>query len=601
MPEQTIRQRDEIEEKYKWDISSVYSDVETWRKDLDSAVEEAGEFCRFRGTLADSAINLADAFDAESSFSMKLERVLVYAKMKSDEDNRVSESLEMNTLAGTAAAKISALTSWMMPELISVPEEKIRRFLEEEPRLAVYRHILETALREKAHVLSPENEDILAQLGEVLGAPDEIFGMLNDADLKFGKIRDEAGNETELTHGNYIRFMRSFDRRVRKDAYDLCYSAYKGHINTIAANYSVNVKTDVIISRLRNYSSSRAAALSGDNIPESVYDNLTASVNGTLSSLHEYTALRKELLGLDELKMYDVYVPLVTLEEQNITFEKAVDMACEGLYPLGEEYLSDFRRGIAERWIDVYENEGKTSGAYSFGSYDSKPFVLLNYDGTLNDVFTIAHEMGHSLNSLYTRRTQPYVYGGHSIFTAEVASTVNETLLMKHLISVTEDPEMKKYLLNMYIEAFRTTLFRQTMFAEFEQLAHVRVEEGDALTPEWLSDTYQDLNDRYFGPALDRDDMIRFEWARIPHFYRSYYVYQYATGYSAANAIVTKILTEGAPARDAYLKFLGTGNSDDPVELLKIAGIDMSSEEPVDTAMDTFRELVATFRKLMTE
>ncbi len=601
MSDQTIRQRDEIEEKYKWDIASMYSGAEDWKRDLDEALKGAEDFQRYQGLLGGSAETLADALDAESRFSQKLEKVYVYARMKLDEDNRDAAQQEMNEQAGTAIARISALTSWMTPEIIRIPEETLRSFLEQEPRLQVYRHVLESAIREKAHVLSPENENILAQLSEVLGSPDTVFTMLNDADLKFGEITDEEGNRVPLTHGNYIKFMRSADRAVRKDAYDHCYAAYEGLINTLAANYSANVKTDVISARLRHYPSARAAALSGGNIPESVYDSLVESVDQTLPALHDYIALRKELLGLDELRMYDIYVPLTSLKEEKIPFDQGVELAKKGLAPLGEDYLAQFQKGIEDRWIDIYENEGKTSGAYSFGSYDSKPFVLLNYDETLNDVFTIVHEMGHSMNSYYTRKTQPYIYGGHHIFTAEVASTVNETFLMKYLLETTQDPEQKKYLLNMYIEAFRTTLFRQTMFAEFEQAAHVHCAEGGGLSAKWLSDTYDALNNKYFGPALTPDRQIRYEWARIPHFYRSFYVYQYATGYSAANAIVSKILKEGAPARDAYLKFLASGSCDDPVELLKIAGVDMASKEPVALAMETFKGLVKEFRRLTTE
>ena len=355
----------------------------------------------------------------------------------------------------------------------------------------------------------------------------------------------------------------------------------------------------MVSARIRKYDSSRQAALSGGNIPEEVYDRLIETVHEYLPVMHRYTELRKKVLGVDELKMFDIYVPMVKLPKKDIPYEAAIEMMKEALAPLGEEYVNTLQRGVDERWMDVYENQGKTSGAYSFGSYDSKPYVLLNYTDTLNDVFTIVHEMGHSMHSWYTRANQPFIYGDHSIFTAEVASTVNESLLIQHLLAKETDPEMKKYLLNHYIEDFRTTLFRQTMFAEFEHLTHKEVENGGTLTAQWLNDTYNELNNKYFGPALTQDEYIQYEWARIPHFYRGFYVYQYATGYSAATAISRKILTEGAPARDAYIEFLKSGSSDHPVELLKIAGVDMGSPEPVRLAMETFKDLVDEFEKLM--
>ena len=393
--------------------------------------------------------------------------------------------------------------------------------------------------------------------------------------------------------------MESHDRRVRKAAFTNVYEAYKGLINTIASAYSYNVKADVIGARIRKYDSARQAALSGDNIPEEVYDNLISVVHEYLPVLHRYIALRKKILGVDELKMYDIYVPLVELPKKEVPYEESVAIMKEGLAPLGDAYLNRVADGLKSGWIDVYENEGKTSGAYSFGSYDSYPYILLNYSNTLKDAFTLVHEMGHSMHSAYTRENQPFTYGSHSIFTAEVASTVNESLLMQHLLGKEKDPQMKKYLLNLYIEEFRTTLFRQTMFAEFENIAHKFVEDGGSLTAEWMCDQYDKLNKTYFGPALSEDDYIKYEWARIPHFYRSFYVYQYATGYSAATAISRRILTEGEPARKAYIDFLKTGNSDYPVELLKIAGVDMSSKEPVVAAMETFKSLVEELESLL--
>lgn len=593
------KNRNEIEEKYKWNIEAMYKDTETWEADIAEVLRMSDDFAAFSGKLTESSKTLAEALAAKDAIWQKLERAYVYAHMKLDEDNRVAAQQAMNDKVGGIIAKVSASMSFVTPELLSAPEETLRQYLKEEPALSQYAFVIEDLLREKHHVLSKEEENLLAQLSEVTDAPDTIFTMLNNADMKFGTITDEDGDTAEVTHGNFINFMESHDRNVRKAAFNNVYEAYKGLINTIASAYNYNVKTDVIGARIRKYASSRQAALSGGNIPEEVYDNLISVVHQYLPVLHKYISLRKKVLGVDDLKMYDVYVPLVEVPKRIVPYEEAIEIMKEGLAPLGEEYRKRVLDGVKAGWIDVYENEGKTSGAYSFGSYDSFPYILMNYNDTLKDVFTLVHEMGHSMHSSYTRENQPFTYGSHSIFTAEVASTVNESLLMQHLLAGETDPEMRKYILNLYIEEFRTTLFRQTMFAEFEHLTHKFVEDGGSLTAEWLCEEYDKLNKTYFGNALSEDEYIRYEWARIPHFYRSFYVYQYATGYSAATAISKKILSEGTPARDAYIEFLKTGNSDYPVELLKIAGVDMSSKEPVLLAMETFKSLVEELEKLL--
>ncbi len=592
------KSRNMIPEEDKWTIDEMYPEEGMWEEELDAALEKADGLTSFRGRLGSSASVLADAFIASDEVDQKFERLYTYAHMKLDEDNGVPESQARLDKAVSALAKASAAASFMTPEISSIPEETVEAFLKEEPRLKVYEHALRVLMRSRAHVLSEKEEAVLANLSEVLSAPDNIFTMLSDLDMSFGKITDENGAEEDLTHGNYITFMRSRNRAVRKEAYERMYAQYKGHINTIAANYSTSVKTDVIGARLRSYSSSRNSALYGENIPESVYDNLITEVHNALPSLHRYIEVRKKLLGLDELRMYDVYVPLVDVPDRKLDFRQAADLGVKGLSVLGEDYIREFREGVSSGWIDIYENTGKTSGAYSFGSYDSKPYVLMNFDGTLEDLFTLVHEMGHSMNSLYTRRAQPFVYGDHSIFTAEVASTVNETLMMRWLLDNEADPAMKRYILNMYIEAFRTTLFRQTMFAEFEKDVHEYAENGGSLTADYLCDEYDRLNTEYFGPALSHDDLICYEWARIPHFYRSFYVYQYATGYSAANAIADRILTEGGSARQDYMEFLKCGSNDYPVELLKIAGVDMEQRGPVERALRSFSKLVDDFSQL---
>ena len=599
MSDKKLKQRNEIPNEYKWNIEAMYPDESQWDKDVAESIEKAENFAKFQGKLTESASTLLEALRERDSIWQKLEHAFVYAAMKKDEDNRVDKYQAMDDKCGTAIAKVSASMSFFTPELLEASEETILGYIAEEDGLKQYEFLLKAALKEKEHILTAAEENILAQMSEVLGATNDVFKMLNNADMTFGTVVDEDGDEVTLTHGNYITFMESQDREVRKQAFTNMYEAYKKLNNTIATNYNYNTKTDVVGARIRKYASSLNAALDGNNIPTDVYRNLIAEVRKSLPVVHKYVELRKKVLGVEELQMYDVYVPMVNLPKKDISFEEAVEMMAEGLAPLGEEYINQVRAGIKEGWIDVYENQGKTSGAYSFGSYSSMPYILLNYTNTIKDVFTIVHEMGHSMHSHYTRKTQPYTYGDHSIFTAEVASTVNESLLIQHLLKTEKDPEMRKYLINFYIEEFRTTLFRQTMFAEFELLAHEELEKGGVLTPQWLNDTYEQLNTDYFGPAMGKDEYIKYEWSRIPHFYRGFYVYQYATGYSAATAISSKILNEGPEARDNYIEFLKSGSSNYPVELLKIAGVDMASPEPVKMAMETFKNLVDEFEKLM--
>ena len=599
MSDKKLKQRNEIPNEYKWNIQAMYPYESQWDKDVAESVEKAEAFAKFKGKLTESSATLLEALRERDAIWQKLEHAFVYAAMKKDEDNREDKYQAMDDKCGSAIAKVSAAMSFFTPELLEASEDTILGYIAENEGLKQYEFLLKSALKEKEHVLSAAEENILAQMSEVLGATNDVFKMLNNADLTFGTIIDEDGDEVPLTHGNYITFMESQDREVRKQAFTNMYEAYKKLNNTIATNYNYNTKTDVVGARIRKYASSLNAALDGNDISTDVYRNLIAEVRKSLPVVHKYVELRKKVLGVDELKMYDVYVPMVNLPKKDISFEEAVEMMAEGLAPLGEEYINQVRAGIKEGWIDVFENQGKTSGAYSFGSYSSMPYILLNYTNTIKDVFTIVHEMGHSMHSYYTRKTQPYTYGDHSIFTAEVASTVNESLLIQHLLKTEKDPEMRKYLINFYIEEFRTTLFRQTMFAEFELLAHEELEKGGVLTPQWLNDTYEQLNSDYFGPAMSKDEYIKYEWSRIPHFYRGFYVYQYATGYSAATAISSKILNEGTKARDNYIEFLKSGSSNYPVELLKIAGVDMASPEPVKMAMETFKNLVDEFEKLM--
>jgi len=599
MRDRKLKTRDQINAKYKWNISAMYPDENKWDEDFESVIKAAEDFSRFSGSLSKDHGTLLAAYREHDALWQNAERVYVYARMKRDEDNKQAKYQAMADKCRSLLAKAGAATSFFTPELLEVPEDLLKSFILKEAGLKMYEFAIFETLRLKEHALTKQEENILAQFSEINGATGDIFTMFNNADISFGMITDEKGEESELTHGNYIVFMESYDRRVRKEAFTAMYAVYKKQKNTLASMYNYNTKTDIVTARIRKYETSLHAALAGDNIPISVYDNLIDTVNENLNLLHKYMGIRKEALKLDELNMYDIYVPLFKLPEIDISYNKAVNIMENGLAPLGSGYISKMKAGLSEGWADVYESEGKTSGAYSFGSYDSMPYMLLNYTGTLNDVLTIAHETGHSMHSKYTRETQPFIYGGHSIFTAEVASTVNESLLIDYLIKNEKDPGMKKYLLNMRIEEFRTTLFRQVMFAEFEKLTHQAAEAGEALTADWLCDQYDKLNRKYFGCNIVIDDDIRYEWARIPHFYNAFYVYKYATGFSAATAIADHILKGGNKEQSAYIEFLKAGESNHPIELLKIAGVDMSSPQPIADAMQAFGHLVEELEKAL--
>ncbi len=600
MDSKNLKTRDQIDNKYKWNIEAMIPDESIIDGALEDIEKQAGEYAKaYGGRLTSDAATLLSAFKERDSIWRELEKIYVYARMRRDEDNSDSRYQAMSSKCNAVIAAVSAALAFFTPELLSASEDDVMGFVDKEPGLEEYRFAIKDTFRQKAHILSQPEENIMAQMSEVTGATNDIFTMLNNADMKFPEITDEDGDKVAVTHGNYITFMESHDRGVRKAAYEAMYDPYKSLINTIATCYNYNTKSDVINARIRKYESARAAALSGDNIPGEVYDNLVNVVNKNLPTMHRYVELRKEMLGLDKMYMYDMYVPLIQLPKKQVPYEEGLDIMRAGLSPLGQEYIDRMNEGISQGWIDVYENKGKTSGAYSFGSYDSYPYILLNYTDTLKDVFTIVHEMGHSMHSSYTRQYQPYIYGSHSIFTAEVASTVNESLLMRYLLDKETDLEMRRYLLNMHLEEFRTTLFRQTMFAEFEDMTHRAIESGQVLTADSMCQQYEELNAKYYGTAVEKDDTIKYEWARIPHFYNAFYVYKYATGYSAATAISDKILIDGEPARKAYIEFLKTGESDYPIQLLKIAGVDMSSPEPVEKAMETFNSLLDEFEKLV--
>ena len=596
----TLRNRTEIPAQFKWDIENMYRDDNEVDSDLEYSISRARDLSSMKGNILSSSTSLLHAIEIYLDGMRHLEKALVYAHMKHDEDNSSARYTELNDRCGSYSARFMAEVSFFIPEVLSCDSDKVRAYISSEPGLKTYEFMLEQLLSRKEHTLSDEQEHILASLGEALDAAGEIFSILNDVDMSFGVVTAEDGEEVILTHGNFTKLLESEDRDVRKDAYYKLYEEYKRHNNTLATAYNYNVKEAVITSRLRHYDSVLSAALSTNRIPLSVYDNLIEAVHEALPAVHKYYSMRKRLLKLDDMRMYDVYTPLIKPSGLSYTFDEAVELCLKALAPLGEEYTSTLRRGLLEeRWVDIYENRNKTSGAYSFGSYDSYPYILMNFHGDLRDVFTLIHESGHSMHSYYTRHNQPYVYGGHSIFTAEVASTVNETLLIRYLLNNAESDDFRKYLINFYIDEFKSTVIRQTMFAEFERFAHDIVESGGALTAELLNAKYDELNKTYFGDALGDDDMIQYEWSRIPHFYRDYYVYQYATGYSAANAITNRILGEGKAAVDDYIRFLSSGDSDYPIELLKLAGVDMSTTEPVASALSTFARMIDELEQLM--
>lgn len=592
------RKREDIPEEYRWQLEDIYQNQDEWEKDFSRVQELINQIGAYQGRVGESASGLKQVIIILNEMQSKGDNLYVYSRMRRDEDNSNAQYQTLFDRAEGLGVQANAAVAFVVPELLTMTREQVKEYEETEPELAVYAHYFDELFRQKEHILSEKEERLLAMSADLSSASNNIFTMLNNADIKFPHIRDENGQKVELTKGRYGRFMESRDRRVRQEAYEGLYSTYKGLSNTLAATLSSSIKRDIFYARARNYPSALHAALDQDNVPVDVYDQLINSVHGHLDSMYRYMKIRKKMLQVDPLYMYDIYVPLVREFDMKVPYEKAKEITLQGLKPLGDEYLSVLRQGYERRWIDVYENQGKTSGAYSWGTYNTHPYVLMNYDDKLDDLFTLAHEMGHSLHSYYSNQTQPYVYSSYSIFVAEVASTVNESLLIDHLLKNTNDPQEKMYLLNHYLEQFRGTVFRQTMFAEFEKLTHERVEAGDALTPEALGELYRELNKKYYGPDVVMDDNICVEWARIPHFYSAFYVYKYATGFSAATAIKQSILEEGQPAIDRYLDFLKSGSYDYPINLLQKAGVDLTTPEPVEKALNYFTQLLDEFEKM---
>lgn len=594
-----MKKRVEIPVSDTWNLADILPSETAW-EDLFRETEQAiAGYKKYEGHLADSGEMLFSCLKFDEEVSLKIETLFVYGKQKSDEDTGNARYQEFAAKARALSYQAASLSAFLVPEILTIPENTLREYQENIPELKRYKRTLEIIMKKKEHTLSAAEEALLAKSLEATSGASDIFNMFNNADAKFPEILDENQEPVKITHGNYIALMEKQDRSVRKSAFEALYSVYRQFGNTLASTFFSNVKKAAFYASARNYSSSRAHSLSENEIPEEVYDNLIKAVREGISYLHEYVSIRKEALGVDELHMYDLYVPMVSLEEKKISFDEAKTMVLEGLKPLGEEYLALLKEGFDNRWIDVYENEGKRSGAYSWGVYGIHPYVLLNFNGTLDSVFTLAHEMGHALHSWFSDKNQSYVDAGYKIFVAEVASTCNEALLIRHLLDTTKDKSERAYLVNHFMDSFRGTLYRQAMFAEFEAETHRLVKEGQILTADLLGQTYHKLNEFYFGPDMVVDPEIDYEWSRIPHFYTPFYVYQYATGFSAAVAISSKILSGDQEVIEGYFKFLSGGNSMTPIDLLKLCGVDMSTAEPVKDALLVFAGLLKEMRGLI--
>jgi oligoendopeptidase F len=591
-----VPKRSESAPETRWKLEDLFESQAAWDKEFAEAKALIKKLPEYQGKLADVA-QLKACFELEDELSMHVERLYVYANMKHHEDTAESTYQALSEKSKKISVESGEALSFITPEVLSLPDDKLEAIIADET-VAKFRHTLEEMRRQKAHILTKNEEALLAQVGNMSSAPGTIFNMLNNADLKFPKVKNEDGEEVELTHGRYIQFLESKNPDVRREAFKAVYDTYGKLKNTLASTLTSNVTKNIFYAKARKYDTVLDMSLYGDNIPQEVYTNLINTIHKHLPLMHRYMDLRKKLLGLDELHMYDLFAPLVDEFKMDITYEEAKKTVSESLKPLGEDYLQVLQEGFDKGWIDVYENEGKRSGAYSWGAFGTHPYVLLNHKDNLNSMFTLTHEMGHALHSHYSDTNQNYRDAQYTIFLAEVASTLNEALLMDYLLGKSTDAKEKMYLLTYYADQFRTTVFRQTMFAEFEKIIHERSEAGDSLTPQDLSKIYYDLNVQYYGPGMVIDKDIEMEWARIPHFYNSFYVYKYATGFSAATSFSKQILEEGQPAVERYLGFLKSGGSDFSINILKKAGVDMSSPEPIEQAMSVFEELIGQMEQL---
>lgn len=589
-------ERNQIENKYKWSIDEMYSDSQAIETDIQKIKELIGECKKFKGILDDSKENLYEALNLSEQASRILQNLYVYTHMKSHEDTRINKNQADATKTDMLSTELSMATSYMVPEIIAMDSNKLEEYLKDD-KLSHYKKHIDDILRLKPHTLNEREEELLAAVSDLSGVPENVYDMLSFADLQFPEIEDEEGKKVRVTHSNFSLFLKSKNQRVRKDAFEALYSIYNQYKNTFASTLYGGIKSEIFYAKTRKYESALQASLFQDDVSVEVYDNLIAAVHENLHTLNEYSELKKKFLGLDKINMYDLYVPLTDNFDMEIPYEKAQEIILEALKPLGEEYLENVKNAFSEGWIDVYGNEGKQGGAYSWGSYDSKSYILMSYKDDLNSLFTLIHEMGHSMHSYYSKNNQPYLYSSYKIFVAEVASTLNELLLINYLLENAKSKEERVYLLNYYLEQFRTTVYRQTMFAEFEKICHSKVENGEPLTAEDFTNIYYDLNKLYYGESCEVNEDIGLEWARIPHFYSNFYVYKYATGFSAASALSKQILEEGEIAVQRYKEFLKSGGSEFPLEQLRKAGVDMEKKESVDKALHVFKDLVDKLEK----
>lgn len=594
-----LPKRSEVAEEYTWDLSDMYTDKKIWEAELNEISSIMEEIEKTEGNVTASASQLLNVLEKSAVAGQKLELALNYAARLYDQDKKNTKHQAMEQKANALAAEYGSKTSFIVPEILALDETVLEGYYKEQEGLELYRIQIEEIQRLKAHSLSAELEKLVAMTSEMSQTAAEVYSILDNADLAFPEILDEDGESVRISHGNFVPLLESPDRRVRKDAFENYYKVYQQFINTIAGLYNGQVKQQIFYAKARNYESTLEAAVDANHVPSKVYYNLIDTVNKNLDKMHRYVKIRKKCLGVEELHMYDVYTPMIADAAKKISFEEAKETVLKALAPLGEAYVNTVREGFANRWIDVYENEGKRSGAYSAGAYGVHPYVLLNHNDTLDNMFTLAHEMGHSMHSYYSNDTQPYIYSQYKIFVAEVASTCNEVLLMEYLLANTTDQKERAYLLNHYLDSFKGTVYRQTMFAEFEMQTNKLVEDGESLTADCLNKLYYELNCKYYGPEMVSDPEIAYEWARIPHFYYDFYVYQYATGYSAAVAIAHAILKEGAPAVERYLKFLSGGCSKSPIDLLKIAGVNMEEPQPIQEALAVFGEILDEIETLV--
>jgi oligoendopeptidase F len=595
----TLKKREEIPLEFTWNLESIFATNDHWERDYQALQQRLPELEALAGTLAQSGKALLAVLQKRDEIYEELERLYVFASMRKDEDTTNSTYQGMADRAMQLYVRTTTVSAYIEPEILALPQATLDQFVNETPGLAIYGQQLRDLNRKRAHIRSAEIEAILAAAGEMAESPGSVFTMIDNADLKLPTITNEEGEEVELTKGNYQLFIRSTNRQVRKDAFEGLHNTFLKQRNTIASTLAAQVKADIFYKTQHKYSSCREHALARYNIPVSVYDNLVETVSEHIPLLNRYLKLRKRILQLDQLHMYDLYVPIVEETREEISYQQACATVATALAPLGENYITILKQGMAQRWIDVYETQGKRGGAYSGGAYGTQPFILLNYQNNRDSMYTLAHELGHSMHSYHTRKYQPYQYGDYTIFVAEVASTLNEGLLTEHLLKTTSDRAVRLAILNHSLEGFRGTLFRQTMFAEFEQQIHSQAEQGESLTADTLSALYHALNEKYYGGETFIDELINIEWARIPHFYSSFYVYQYATGISAASALVQQILHEGKSAVERYLKFLSSGSSDYSIELLKKAGVDMTSPQPVQQSLQLFEAHLSQMEDLM--